>query len=541
MAVDRRFPYAGYVPSQLLRLPSWWLVAQTRLVLVVAVLLACLFGLTWIEVIPIFSTAAADGEIEERTRLLKLCVEAGIAIVAVLAYWRTAGVLARMQVESDGARFVTKGCEEELRRIQGGETPLELADGPKLWPQNPTPGLIVGRLCDALHSDAVESQFGSREMMLQHFQDELADAVSEVVRLQKSALNLGILGTFMGLFLSMPQLAKVVSDNSQKANFEPVFDALSICFATSVVGLVVSLWVGLFLVAMAVSRQRRFLGLLEEMLGRLMTLVRKAVNREHMARTLDNLSQRLNSVEERIVSQTERMREQTETIARGLGGLQQTRAELETFLKELSTATVRTSQAIEAVGGTIEGLLAKRTTTEESALQRMAETLRGIEQHLGTELDKVFSRVSTVLDQQKEAAVHEASLLNQVRADVLKGVTAWKEPLSQLGQRLTDEQKIVAELARQQTDLLEFQKNLLKELVEWRKGDQLLQHMDDGHARLRDTLGHHERELKRIAHAVGSYVESVDGVPRSPSNGVMSRMRQWRDRLTDLIRGRKAP
>ena len=232
----------------------------------------CVFAsLIAIDIIPLSGVARILTFDVSEPDALAIVIQAAIYILGLAAF-------ARARVETDCAQHVNDACELEIRDIRERiREPIDIRDVPTLWPDNSGEDLVTLRMCRSIHADGLDRQFGSKESLLTHYADEHMASIAVLQNRRRAALHLGILGTFLGFVFAIPALVSVTAGTFNVQAFGPLFDSLKVCFTTSVVGLIVSLFIG-GIHSYVMRGHATFFQCLEEAANRLMIVVLNARN-----------------------------------------------------------------------------------------------------------------------------------------------------------------------------------------------------------------------------------------------------------------------
>lgn len=343
--------YSNKKTSALARDFEFLLAAHPRIILLAVGFLLILGLLVLCGVIPLGAvlTFRATGAV-----FWAMIIQATIFGIAAIALVNAVLFVTKLTIETDFAYVVSESCEEEIRSAVHGSQrePMKLIDVPKQWPSTVEDGLVSLRLCKAIHADAYDRQFGSKEVMLQYYRDESNESLDTISNLQRVALHLGILGTFFGLVFAMPQLVTITDGEFEMAVFSSLFASLEVCFSTSILGLAASIFIG-GLVSYCLHQQRRFFESLENAASALSMVVRHAHNVNELAPTLSQLKDQLADLSRRVSSQSDRTAIQNDIIDQGLASLSKSKGDLETFLRGVDKLTNHVSAKVDEVAGKI--------------------------------------------------------------------------------------------------------------------------------------------------------------------------------------------
>jgi hypothetical protein len=216
-------------------------------------------------------------------------------------------------------------------------------------PAIPPPGPI--RLFQQVCKEARDRRFESASVLVQPYRDEATEAVFRLQNLQKLALWLGILGTFVGLLLALRHggaNTPGAGDAELSTMVQQMFGGLSVSFTASVAGLEVAIILGFALLLLR-KRQELCFAQLETAAVTLLSAARHAVNRDEFMAEFTQVTTAVRDLTGRVYEQTRelaerlngvdsRLREQNERIDAGMERLAGARGEFDRFLREASEA-----------------------------------------------------------------------------------------------------------------------------------------------------------------------------------------------------------
>lgn len=414
--------------------PRTWIVEFPLVTLAASLFVASVAIMLATGVIPAFSSLSAIAGGEVKPPAVSLVIQLIIVVATTWGFSQTAHLLSRLSVEKSVAEHVTATSSEELREIRGGRQPIDLDDVPKLWPKNTESSLITLRLLDVVHNDAIDSYFGSREAMMQHYRDELDGDHGRLAALQKAVLHAGILGTFIGLFFAMPSLTLTEESDLRPSTFAPLFESLGVCFSTSITGLVASLCLG-FAASRAEHHQDVFYRRLDQMTAATLAVMRNALNRTHVARSLADVTQALKSHAGLMFSQNQRLEEQATLLSDGFSRMRKVTEEMQKFSDDFRQL---------------------RAQLIDETQQAFAAMVKG---H-----DTSAAALETLADEATRKFADESGRLQQERRQIETSVEAFREEQGKCVAQNTEHQHALAtayqqqqaELARTLEDIRQF-------------------------------------------------------------------------------------
>ena len=244
--------------------------------------------------------------------------------------------LAVMHIEHAIAEYTDKSSSGLLRQIKSGNRDrLRLDRLDDLLVYNP--GRKMTRLFQHILTEARDRRFDSSVLIMQPYRDESYEDIIRLHTIQRIALQLGILGTFVGFFLALPTLTRQ-ADGTQgnlfQENLTELLDSLNVVFSTSIAGLEVAIILGLMLMWMR-YKQNNFFKTMESATVAMISLARNSINPDDLLAGLADASEAMQQLEVRVEDQRAEIRTLTSEIKRGIAKLGQTQGEFEGFLNKV--------------------------------------------------------------------------------------------------------------------------------------------------------------------------------------------------------------
>jgi hypothetical protein len=294
---------AGASPNLLLANPSFWLRQKAFLTI------------TGLSALALYILAPYTYEFAQGWVFLTIAVQ-------LLALWgaiTSAKSLARLEVESAIACDMELKGMEYLRVIKAGQRErldlIQLEEAiPPNNPSNPPPAMI--RLFQHICKEAKDRKFESSVTLTQPYREEPLEDLFRLQNLQKIALWLGILGTFVGLLLALQAGDLKVSHNSAVLLdiVNRMFDDLFISFSASLAGLEVAVILGFYLLVLR-KKQETYFKLMESAAVTMLSLARNSINK-------DDFIMEFNQINTTVGDLANRVREQTKVLSSSLAGVQ---------------------------------------------------------------------------------------------------------------------------------------------------------------------------------------------------------------------------
>jgi hypothetical protein len=249
------------------------------------------------------------------------------------------------EIEARGAAYLV-----ELKSKQRSKIDLDQVEE-SLMPNNPTvPPLAMTRLFQHICKEARDRRFDSSINLIQPYREEALEDVFKLQNLQKIALWLGILGTFVGLLLALSagQFGGSPDDRTFLTLIQGMFDGLFVSFSASIAGLEAAVLLGFFLLFLR-KRQETYFTSMETATVTMLSVARHAENRDDVVSELTQVSTMVGQLSDRVHEQTkaldqrlkqlyEKVQTQNERLDRGLTELATAKAHFDGFLTSLSDA-----------------------------------------------------------------------------------------------------------------------------------------------------------------------------------------------------------
>jgi biopolymer transport protein ExbB/TolQ len=436
---ELRRTIAESTPSALLRQPSFWLAQKDFWIVVLGsiaaiVLLApytYIFAHGWVVLTVAVQLLALYGAIIAARAMAKIEVET--AIVA--------------EVESRGAAYLIS-----LKSGQSGRIDLQQLEE-DILPNNqssPPPSMI--RLFQHICKEARDRRFESSINVIEPYREEALEEIFRLQNIQKIALWLGILGTFIGLLraIAVGNLGSI-NESNFTSMIAGMFENLFISFSASLAGLEVAVILGAFLLLLR-RRHQTYFQSMETAVVTMLSLARNAVNKDDFFVEFGQIRQSMNLLRDQLYNQTKDLsmsmaalhgavRIQTDEIQGGMTKLSQTGGEFDGFLKQV---TLRHQQLIDDVKVVYDALSLRGlgTTLQETLGQNTKE----IAQVLGPNLTRMNDEITKftqslgelnrlVLQESREAGIRISALEDQLKNQSREHgvvIDVWENKLRQL-------------------------------------------------------------------------------------------------------------
>jgi hypothetical protein len=342
-------------PRQLLRLTDFWLNQRAFLTVIGG-------GVAVFAALSPYTYVSGTG-----TVLMSLVVQ-GLAVWGTII---TAKGLAAVQVESAIVRVIESRGDEYLRDIKAGQrshVDLDQLEQSILPPNPAVPAPAMIRLFQHICKEAKDRKFESSVSIMQPYREEPLEDIFQLQNLQKIALWLGILGTFVGLLIA------IAKADLTGGNFIPVvetmFSGLKVAFSASVAGLEVAVILGLMVLVLR-KAQDHYFKLMENAVVTMLSLARNSINKDEYLAEFGQIRTTVTALTDMVYAQTQETKDQTEEIRAGMTKLADARKSFDGFLASLGDAQ---RQFIEDI----------RNLYDTLSLKNLSENLQGSLEQAGS-------------------------------------------------------------------------------------------------------------------------------------------------------------
>lgn len=409
-------------PNQLLLRPYFW-THQLWFLAIVAISVLALWYLA-----PY--TYTATGNFEYFTMAVQLIALWG----AVMTLTALANIDLEMsilgEIENNGSQYLERIKSNQILRVD-----LNLLEEETL-PNNlhqPAPAMI--RLFRHICKEAKDRRFESSINVVQPYRDEPLEDVFKLQNLQKIALWLGILGTFVGLLLVVnnSDLNGANSNEAFAALIKKMFDGLVVSFSASLAGLQVAVVLGLFLLLLR-KRQEVYFKMMENAALTMLSVARHTIVRDDFLNEFAQISTSVDLLGSRVYEQTQelsaklkavhdRVDTQTTSIEHGMKGLTKVKADFENSLAEVSKAQKVFLEDVKKIYTAIalKDLSTALETGIKQAGKQISDTLdpnvRSISKELG-EFSKVLQSLNRVVANQSSGVADSAKRIETRVSDL---------------------------------------------------------------------------------------------------------------------------
>jgi methyl-accepting chemotaxis protein len=290
-------------------------------------------------------------------------------LVQMLAVWGTligARALAVLEVEVAIVSEVERRGSSYLRDLKAGQrTRIDLEQLEETMlpsnPSDPPPAMI--RLFQHICKEARDRRFESSVHVMQPYREEPLDDLFKLQNLQKIALWLGILGTFIGLLLAIG--AADVDGGDFAGVVKAMFSGLKISFSASLAGLQVAVYLGVLLLIVR-RGQESYFKQMEGAVVTMLSLARNSVNKDEYLAEFAQIRETVDALTDTVYGHAQEIKGQTDEIRAGMGRLAEAKSNFDGFLRQIGEAQNAFIADIRSVYDTIS--LKNLTETLQSTL-----------------------------------------------------------------------------------------------------------------------------------------------------------------------------
>lgn len=376
-----------------------------------------------------------------------------------LAFWGivvAAKAISKINIEQAIAFYVEEKASEELRKIKSGsKSRIELDSIENdFLPHNPSPEIQMIRLYQHILKEAKDRKFESSVIVMEPYREESMGNIFKLQIIQRSALQLGILGTFIGLIGALQELEIVEGGLLDIRHFEGLIGSLHIAFSTSVAGLEVSVIIGILM--MLVKRvQEKYFQTMEDSTVTMLSLARNAINKDELFNELGQIRSSVDQLSERVYDQSQEIGTLTNEIQSGINKLGESRSEFDNFLIQVKE---KQDQFIDEMKRVYELISPEKFSAE-----------------LKVSLTKAVDNISTTISNSMEKDLKKLdelnntlSLLNsgfeKVQIHFEKHVELMEKDSKKLSQTKSDFDTSLTNLSKLQKEFVEKVDNWVKDL-----------------------------------------------------------------------------
>lgn len=338
-----------------------------------------------------------------------------VQLLAVWGFYISIKSLMKIEVETAILYEIEERGANYLRHLKSGQIPridLDRVEADMLPDNKSAPPPAMIRLFQHICKEARDRKFESSINIIQPYREEPMEDIFKLQNVQKIALWLGIMGTFVGLLLAIKEekLSQLTSESRFGELIQNMFGDLFISFSASLAGLEVAVIIG-FLLLLLRKKQETYFKVMETTAVTMLSVAHNALNQDDFMVEFKQVTGAMRELSERVFDQTaeisgnldsvqQHILAQNKQIQTGLVDLTKSGQEFGGFLKQLSTEQqefinevklVYDAISLKNLGTTLQGSIVQ-------AGQHIAETIKPNVSVISSQLAE-FNRAINVLTQ----------------------------------------------------------------------------------------------------------------------------------------------
>jgi len=348
------------------------------------VLIALLFKFLYVDIL----STGTNMQLWEVT--ITVSVYLLIIFFFIVAVKTIADTLARIEVEHAYARRMEVKCEEVTNERPNKKYEGNLENIEKFLVENTHYDSAMYRMFGYVHSEAKNRQFHSTYSTTQLYREECEMLFDKAASYQRSVLQLGILGTFIGLIISFSKFNNIKIDDNV---FKEIIGTLQYAFSTSIIGLVAAIILGVILLFLQKKKEQYFIDM-EKTASSFTSVVYSAKNTSTDYKVFRNVSDAINLNTVELSKQQKQIKGLTKSIKAGMNALNLKSEEFDSFLKNISKAELSYLEKMQR----IYDVLSPQTISEELNTKLKEATFKYFEETNAkyTELNSTILKTNDV-------------------------------------------------------------------------------------------------------------------------------------------------
>jgi len=311
--------------------------------------------------------------------MLTLVLYGAIYLLAIRGLLVVIQTFATVEIENAIAKKVYSKSNELLLAIRSEtQERVDLERLETYLPKNTSYNAAMLRLFNQIISEARDRRFESGVVLMQTYREESLGDIFKIMTLQKLSLQLGILGTFIGLINAFKGLNLNLEELRTSLNV--ISGSLQFAFSTSIAGLMASIALGILVISLR-KKQKNYFRSMEEASNKLVSLARNSINHDEYLAGFKEVGDRVDQVTQKVKEQNGKVDIQTLAIRKGMEELSKARGEYNLILSEMKD---------------IHKILSPKKISEklEKSLSESVEGIsKGIEKNVGVHL-KEYGKIS---------------------------------------------------------------------------------------------------------------------------------------------------
>ena len=351
--------------------------------------------------------------------------------------------LTKFQVEIEIANWVENKSLSRLRNIRDkSERSIDLEEVRELIPDNKS-NLQIIRLFQLIIDEAVDRKYENSTLLTQSFKEDSYKSIYEMSAIQKMSLQIGILGTFIGLTLTFWNLDPKID---LKDILPKITNSLQFAFGTSIAGLEVAIMLAMIILQVK-NKQEYYFASMEKSASSLTALVRNSHVKDDFLREFHDINSNVNTLCDKVSILVNYFNTQNKEITEVIGALRNSRNDLDKFLTDMKADLALYYSIISP------------KEISENLKNSLIDSVKGVSDVLNSNLINVLSEYDIIsksiksLNEKFEKLSNDSILNNQLVKETTKEVSIRHlEILNQI-----KESKIFDDLNKNLKDLITSQ------------------------------------------------------------------------------------
>lgn len=395
--------------------------------------------------------------------------------------------LIKISIEKAIAIRISENLSVELSKIRGKEKDrIDLKKVSELLPttSDKFKSAMIRLTCHII-DEARDRKFESSDIIMRPYKEEAIGDIFKVNTIQKIALRLGILGTFIGLILAFINIGDL---NNIDKNFNQITGALQYSFSTSIAGLEASVMLALFIILLN-RQQNDYFKSMEVATQTTIALVRNSINKDTFIASFDQMKESMKEVRDSLYDQQAETKAQTSAIQDGILKLKDAKNNFDEFLFDVTNEMKSVYEILSP-----EKISEELRLSLESSVQGISSTLENnITNHLAS-----YSQISESMTKLNDALAQIERQLNGQIAFNNESLTKARE-----------------EVYTSITSLSDMQENYLTQIAEHHPNKTIQQIFKKIETDLTNGLGQKAKSFLDIISRLESSINSYSGVIES--------------------------
>jgi len=242
--------------------------------------------------------------------------------------------LAKIEIEQAYAERIIDKCEEIKNTSPTSKFEGDLDNVEHILLNNVKYDSAMERMFKYIHSEAKDRRFHPISSTTEIYRQECDNYVFKVINNQRNVLQLGILGTFIGLVLSFSEFSNTNMDDNV---IKDIIGSLKYSFSTSIVGLVAAIFIGVMF-SLVNKEKEQYFKAMEKSASIFTSIVYSAKNTATDYKRFKDITNAINTNTEVLYEQQKDIKGLTDAINIGLQSLELKSNEFDAFLKNISKA-----------------------------------------------------------------------------------------------------------------------------------------------------------------------------------------------------------